>query len=135
MSTLHEQTIPASTTTDAVAPILYEGDSGTVVAELQKLLNVKGSQLAVDGFFGPSTKVAVQKFQQQRGLAPDGMVGSLTWAELRKNVAPPIRLVDVCRYYNPIDFPHQTEALEWLQGQISNTILKEFARRWRKQNS
>jgi lysozyme len=116
-------------------PILYEGDSGAVVAELQKLLNARGSQLAVDGFLGPSTKIAVQKFQQKRGLAPDGIVGALTWAELRKNVAPPIRLVDVCRYYNPIDSPHQTEALEWLQDQISTTTLKEFARRWRKQDS
>ena len=83
MSTL-SQLMMSQSPTNLTDPILYEGDVGAVVAELQKLLNAKGSQLAVDGFFGPSTKIAVQKFQQQQGLAPDGMVGILTWAELRK---------------------------------------------------
>jgi peptidoglycan hydrolase-like protein with peptidoglycan-binding domain len=32
----------------------------------------------VDGFYGPSTKAAVEKFQENKGLAKDGAVGPQT---------------------------------------------------------
>lgn len=37
-----------------------------------------------DGIFGPLTKQAVQEFQKSKGLKPDGVVGPITWAELKK---------------------------------------------------
>lgn len=111
-------------------PVLYEGDSGPAVIELQQTLNTKGFRLIVDGYFGPATKVAILKFQRQNGLISDGIVGPATWAELRKT-ASSIRLVDVCEAYNPYDKPHQTAALEWLQAQIPASTLNAFARRWR----
>ncbi|MCT7975927.1 GH25 family lysozyme [Laspinema olomoucense] len=42
---------------------------------------------------------------------------------------PVIRLIDVCRFYQ--GFSHQNQALNWLQGQLSQANLLEFARRWR----
>lgn len=115
-----------------VKPILYQGDSGTAVIELQRLLNSRGANLAIDGFFGPRTLNAVLRFQQQFGLTPDGAVGQITWAELQKN-QPEIRLVDVCRYFDPFNHPQQAIALEWLQSQINTATLNEFAKRWRNQ--
>lgn len=114
-------------------PTLREGDSGTAVAELQRLLNAKGANLIVDGIFGASTQTAVIKFQQSNGLVADGIVGPKTWLALRAVTQQPIRLIDVCLNYNPDKYPHQTAALEWLQKQIPPETLNEFARRWRNQ--
>ncbi|BAT54679.1 putative penicillin-resistant DD-carboxypeptidase [Nostoc sp. NIES-3756] len=113
-------------------PILRQGDSGAAVTELQKLLNAKGANVVVDGIFGATTKNAVIIFQRSNGLTADGIVGTKTWAALRK-VPTPIRLVDVALNYDPDSFPHQKAALEWLQNQIPVATLNEFARRWRNQ--
>jgi peptidoglycan hydrolase-like protein with peptidoglycan-binding domain len=110
--------------------VLYEGDSGSAVVELQQLLNTKGFRLIVDGNFGPATKAAVLKFQRQNTLLADGIVGPTTWAALRKAIAS-IQLIDVCENYDPLTQPHQTAALEWLQSQIPAATLNAFARRWR----
>ena len=44
--------------------------------------NVAGGNLAVDGVFGSKTKAEVIKFQQNRSLSADGVVGRQTWASL-----------------------------------------------------
>ncbi|WP_421654825.1 peptidoglycan-binding domain-containing protein [Leptothermofonsia sp. ETS-13] len=121
---------PAEIVSAIANPALYEGDFGPAVVEQQKLLNAKGANLPIDVFFwGPMTKAAVILFQQQHGLIPDGTIGSVVWRELCKG-KPPIRLEDVCLFYKPLDFPHQTEALQWLQDQIPTQTLDEFDRRW-----
>ena len=65
------------------APVLQQGDNGTAVEQLQRLLNFRGASLAVDGAFGSKTRDRVVEFQQAIGLAPDGIVGSKTWAAVR----------------------------------------------------
>lgn len=120
----------ASTTTD---PVLRQGDSGAAVSELQRLLNLKGSSLVVDGVFGSATYQAVVTFQRNSGLVADGIVGSKTWAALRLTPGQPLQLTDVVRYYNPTQYPHQEAAIEWLQVQIPVLTLAEFSRRWRNQ--
>jgi peptidoglycan hydrolase-like protein with peptidoglycan-binding domain len=64
-------------------PILREGSSGESVRELQVALKELGHDPgAVDGGFGPQTEAAVKAFQQQKGIAADGVVGIITWRNI-----------------------------------------------------
>jgi peptidoglycan hydrolase-like protein with peptidoglycan-binding domain len=63
--------------------MLAEGDNGGDVYDLQQRLNeVAGAGLAVDGIFGPLTARAVRWYQASVGLVADGIVGPLTWGAL-----------------------------------------------------
>lgn len=64
-------------------PTLQAGDLGPDVAELQRLLVVRGERISVDSEFGGKTTAAVRRVQADAGLDPDGVVGPLTWAALR----------------------------------------------------
>ena len=48
----------------------------------QKLNDVAGTNLAVDGIYGPATFEAVKRFQRFFGANVDGIVGKQTWALL-----------------------------------------------------
>ena len=64
---------------------LSRGDRGKEVLDVQTRLRGQGFELGregVDGFFGPSTELAVRSFQQRRGLLVDALVGANTWREL-----------------------------------------------------
>lgn len=63
-------------------PLFRQGDQGPAVRAIQHLLRFKGQNLDVDGIFGVQTRAAVVAFQNQSGLAPDGIVGPLTWSAL-----------------------------------------------------
>ena len=63
--------------------VLKKGSNGPEVEELQRLLGI-----TVDGDFGPATELAVMKFQGQRGLKTDGIVGSKTWEKLKSKDNP-----------------------------------------------
>jgi murein L,D-transpeptidase YcbB/YkuD len=41
-----------------------------------------------------------------------------------------IDLKSVCRYFEPYQYKHQTEAINWLQTQLSYAIFREFTQRW-----
>jgi len=61
---------------------LSKGAKGDDVRELQKLLNLHGAAIAVDGDFGPITEAAVVAFQKSNGLAEDGIVTDMVWTAL-----------------------------------------------------
>ena len=63
-------------------PTLSNGATGDAVHVLQGDLNSHGAKLAVDGVFGPKTLAAVRKFQQDKGITVDGIVGPVTWSKL-----------------------------------------------------
>jgi putative chitinase len=65
-------------------PVLHRGSRGDAVVKLQKLLRTAGfAAVAVDGDFGPGTEVAVVRFQTDKKLDADGIVGDQTWAKLQ----------------------------------------------------
>lgn len=74
-------------------PVLRRGSKGEDVARLQSLLRDLGFTLAIDGDFGPGTEVAVTRFQSERKLVADGIVGPQTWAALEKGGEDASRLV------------------------------------------
>jgi peptidoglycan hydrolase-like protein with peptidoglycan-binding domain len=63
-------------------PLVRKGDQNHPVKTLQYLLRARGHTVTVDGIFGPQTDAAVRAFQQQKGLAVDGIVGPNTWGAL-----------------------------------------------------
>lgn len=65
-------------------PLLREGANGPNVKIVQQDLKNRGWAIVVDGDFGPITFADVKQFQRKHGLAPDGVVGPLTWAALDK---------------------------------------------------
>ncbi len=80
--------MPTATKLDK--PVLTSGAQGSVVRELQNLLNGYASYLrnpqfivnVVDGEFGPLTERAVLAFQRQVFLPQTGVVADLTWRSL-----------------------------------------------------
>tara|TARA_R110001599_G_scaffold7963_1_gene38317 strand:+ start:12799 stop:13737 length:939 start_codon:yes stop_codon:yes gene_type:complete len=57
-----------------ISKLLKKGDKGHDVVRLQRILNV-----IPDGSFGPKTEKAVMRFQLEKQLKVDGIVGSNTW--------------------------------------------------------
>lgn len=65
--------------------VLRVGASGRLVEDLQRTLNARMNPspcLAIDGEFGPATRRAVQRFQQEHHLVADGIVNRETWKAL-----------------------------------------------------
>jgi peptidoglycan hydrolase-like protein with peptidoglycan-binding domain len=60
-------------------PLVSKGARDHPVQTLQHLLRARGSQISVDGIFGPETDQAVRAFQQSKNLTVDGIVGPRTW--------------------------------------------------------
>ena len=71
-----------TTATISPWPLVRKGDQQHPVQTLQYLLRARGHNLTVDGIFGSGTDAAVRAFQQQKGLAVDGIVGPVTWSAL-----------------------------------------------------
>jgi hypothetical protein len=64
---------------------LQPGDTGAQVTALQNALTKLGfSPGKADGDYGPSTQLAVEKFQAANNLAVDGVLGPKTLAALQK---------------------------------------------------
>lgn len=75
---------------------IKKGSTGAEVKELQRLLNLAGANLVVDGDFGSKTLEAVLSFQREHGLDPDGIVGPKTWVKLKAYDNPVIVSVNEC---------------------------------------
>lgn len=121
--------------TQPVDDFLRQGSTGPRVKEVQELLKARGFNPGpIDGVFGSGTTTAVMSFQKFSGLKPDGVVDTATLAALKKTPTPPapspaVKLLDTYKYYRGL--PHQEQAIQWLQGQLSPTTLEQFSQRWR----
>ena len=66
-------------------PTLRKGSRGEYVTLAQTKLIQKGyscGDKGADGIFGAATEKAVKRFQQDNGLAVDGVIGPKTWEAL-----------------------------------------------------
>ena len=64
-------------------PLLKRGARGAYVKFLQQKLESFLIPVGeIDGIFGAKTESAVRKFQQEKGLTVDGIVGVNTWTML-----------------------------------------------------
>ena len=58
----------------------HQGDQGQEIAAIQTQLNTLGYNVgSPDGDFGQATATAIKKFQQDRGLEADGVIGMETY--------------------------------------------------------
>lgn len=88
---------------------LRKGSKGSMVTELQKLLNTVLSPtplLKLDGDYGENTKQAVLAFQRKAKIKVDGVVGKDTWEALAvatshksKSAIPTNTLADIAAKY------------------------------------
>jgi peptidoglycan hydrolase-like protein with peptidoglycan-binding domain len=46
----------------------------------QQQMRNRGWSIGVDGDFGPQSEDVARKFQREKGLTSDGLVGAQTWA-------------------------------------------------------
>lgn len=72
--------------TKSACPTIKKGAKGGITKLVQERLVSVGFSLNVDGDFGPTTKEKVKKFQKNRGLTEDGIVGPNTWDYLLSGV-------------------------------------------------
>lgn len=74
------------------------GDDGQEVMAIQKrLVELNYSLGTIDGDFGSDTENAVKRFQADRGLEVDGIIGSATYRALMNREMPPNRSNSVVR--------------------------------------
>ncbi len=68
-------------------PLLRRGSISNYVCIAQDDLNTLGfSTGGLDGIFGAKTQEAVRQYQQQAGIAVDGIIGCNTWRALQQAV-------------------------------------------------
>lgn len=71
-------------------PLVKSGSTGSDVVYLQLSLSKLGyNPGAADGIFGPLTEQAVRKFQADKGLVVDGIVGNNTWTTIEITLHTP----------------------------------------------
>ena len=66
-------------------PTVRRGSTGAAVKQAQCYVyySVQAADLAIDGQFGPITERWVRTFQSCAGITVDGIVGPVTWGELK----------------------------------------------------
>lgn len=80
---------------------LAEGAQGEKVEALQRTLNARlGTQLAIDGDFGPATAAAVRQFQSAHGIEATGVMDQRSWQQLGELLTEP----------EPVDPPAEVNA-------------------------
>jgi putative chitinase len=65
-------------------PVLRRGSTGAAVGDLQTMLSKLKFALAIDQDFGAATELAVMRFQSDKKLTVDGIVGKKTWDAIEK---------------------------------------------------
>jgi hypothetical protein len=80
---------PAEDNVTKWRPTIRKGSKGTVVREMQEMLDKLGYSLGIcgiDGDYGTATAAAVRAFQSDNRLVTDGVCGPMTWDALEKAI-------------------------------------------------
>ena len=109
-------TQPAPSTCDPKSKTIKNGARGAIVIELQRDLTQLGygdllGPPGIDGKFGPFTESAVKKFQQDKGLKVDGIVGPNTWGAIcnsLSSVSPTDMIKETKNNYHQISVEQDT---------------------------
>jgi len=113
-------------------PQVRRGDREHPVRTLQHLLRERGHPVAVDGSFGPLTDAAVRAFQEEKGLAVDGVVGRHTWGALivtvrRGSTGDAVRGVqEEFQFRNLSGDPTQGLAIDGRFGPLTEAAVRGF---------
>jgi peptidoglycan hydrolase-like protein with peptidoglycan-binding domain len=64
-------------------PVLKKGSNKPAVRDLQEAMKALGHDPGpINGVFGEATEAAVKAFQQEKGIAVNGIVEELTWSNI-----------------------------------------------------
>jgi len=74
--------VVGSITWSSLHPLHVSSKHPHHIERMQEILNKRGADLELDGIFGPKTEAAVKKYQKDKGLVVDGIVGPLTYWSL-----------------------------------------------------
>ncbi|MGD0531218.1 MAG: peptidoglycan-binding domain-containing protein [Methyloceanibacter sp.] len=76
--------IQLSGATPDARPVLRRGSTGEAVGQPKIFLQKVKFALAIDEDFGAATELPVMRFQADRKLSAEGMVGAKTWDALER---------------------------------------------------
>jgi murein L,D-transpeptidase YcbB/YkuD len=113
-------------------PLVRRGDRVFPVRPLQYLLCARNHRVAVDGIFGPRTESAVKAFQQEKGLANDGVVGPATWSRLivqvkRGSTGDAVRAVqEVIKFHDQSDGEGTPVHIDGIFGPRTDAFVRGF---------
>ena len=106
----------------ASAPLSIKA-KGSQVTNLQNILIKLGYSVGLNGAdsdFGPNTQAAVNKFQQDKGLTPNGVVDSNTWKALCSSTIPPASTASPTQ----TTIPSNSTNYEWIHDPSASVLDK-----------
>ena len=109
--------------------LLKKNTQNSLVKRLQaKLVELGYTVGPVDGFFGPKTEDAVLKYQRDKGLSIDGIVGDETWTSLFGEAIPRLRdeLVEPPYYSQCFDVFGDFRIEGWKPQNLARCDLSTF---------
>lgn len=101
------------------------------LGQTSEAIAVAAGDKDVDGNYGPGTAAAVQKYQQEKGLGDDGIVGTNTWNAMLKdvgNTAANVTAVAFDQYTPQKEVPQEIEKKSVTPAEtpkVSNKIKPE----------
>lgn len=114
--------------------VLKYRSKGEEVKKLQRILNLDGHGLTIDGSFGLGTLSAVRSFQQKNKLKVDGVVGPNTWDKLSILEKRPYRITRYDKQTVYVSFKKSNVSrLDVLDSVVARETVKSmFKRLWPK---
>ncbi len=110
-------------------PTIKRGDRGPAVRRAQNRLNMRGYEPGpLDGLFGNRTHRAVRRYQSDRELTVDGIVGPRTWARLDPPTIQSGASGDAVRLLQRLltDFGYDPGAIDGEFGPNTEAAVKQF---------